>query len=287
MDVKGLQEHLAGFAAERDWGLLHSPKNLAMALASEAGTLLDLLKWLTEEQSRQIGSTDRKEIAADTIAAIVLYAFWLADRSGIDVEQAIRKKIAQNVEMHPLPAGKTRASEPAQRDSRAEDEIFERARRQAAQRTRPPPGAEPPARQAARSSAAPSAARTGNPSHTASVPRHPQPSASVPRPAAPAPVAPEETERYPNLDPGEASRVVQSLARRADGTSSEDPVIRELRDELVTLKRTLYSSSTKREWIAGSLRTIRRMLEEASSHGFADDLKAREHLGQIDDLLKE
>ena len=47
-----LREQLRAFAAERDWDQFHSPKNLAMALAAEAGELLEIFQWLTEAQSR-------------------------------------------------------------------------------------------------------------------------------------------------------------------------------------------------------------------------------------------
>ena len=48
-----LRDQLRDFAAARDWDQFHSPKNLAMALAGEAGELLENFQWLTEEQSRR------------------------------------------------------------------------------------------------------------------------------------------------------------------------------------------------------------------------------------------
>ena len=35
-ELESLREALRAFAAARDWGQFHSPKNLAMALAAEA-----------------------------------------------------------------------------------------------------------------------------------------------------------------------------------------------------------------------------------------------------------
>ena len=42
---------LRAFADERDWGQFHSPKNLAMALAAEAGELIEQFQWLSEKDS--------------------------------------------------------------------------------------------------------------------------------------------------------------------------------------------------------------------------------------------
>ena len=37
LDLDKVTEYLRNFAAERDWEQFHTPKNLAMALAGEAG----------------------------------------------------------------------------------------------------------------------------------------------------------------------------------------------------------------------------------------------------------
>ena len=39
-DIRELAERLRDFAVARDWEQFHTPKNLAMALAGEAGELL-------------------------------------------------------------------------------------------------------------------------------------------------------------------------------------------------------------------------------------------------------
>lgn len=45
---------LRAFAAERDWDQFHSPKNLAAALAVEAGEVLEHFRWLREDESRAL-----------------------------------------------------------------------------------------------------------------------------------------------------------------------------------------------------------------------------------------
>ncbi len=42
---------LLRFYKDREWEQFHSPKNLVMDLASEAGELLNLFRWMSEEQS--------------------------------------------------------------------------------------------------------------------------------------------------------------------------------------------------------------------------------------------
>ena len=53
-DIAELAERLRDFAAARDWEQFHTPKNLAMALAGEAGELLAEFQWLTPEEAAGI-----------------------------------------------------------------------------------------------------------------------------------------------------------------------------------------------------------------------------------------
>ena len=54
------------FPRHRDWFQHHTPKNLALAIASEAGELAGEFRWLTIEQSA------RAELTTEQLAAIRL-----------------------------------------------------------------------------------------------------------------------------------------------------------------------------------------------------------------------
>ena len=101
LDLDGLQEVLRAFADARDWEKFHSPKNLAMAIASEAGELLDLFQWLTEEESRNL-SDDNRRRATEEVADIFIYLLRLGDKLGIDVGKAIGQKIELNERKYPV-----------------------------------------------------------------------------------------------------------------------------------------------------------------------------------------
>jgi dCTP diphosphatase len=100
-ELESLREDLRDFAQARDWGPFHSPKNLAMALSAEAGELLEVFQWLTEEQSR---SLDPKAQAAvsDEIADVLLYLVRLGDQLGIDPAAAARRKLIENAQKYPV-----------------------------------------------------------------------------------------------------------------------------------------------------------------------------------------
>ena len=96
-----LIQKLRAFAQERDWDQFHSPKNLAMALAGEAGELLENFQWLTEEQSRH-PSPEVLAAASEEIADVLLYLVRLSDKLGIDPVAAAHAKLAANANKYPV-----------------------------------------------------------------------------------------------------------------------------------------------------------------------------------------
>lgn len=98
-----LAQALQRFAAERDWGQFHAPKNLASALVVEAGELLEHFQWLTEDQSRQLDASQREAVALE-MADVLLYLVQLSSAVGVDLMDAARRKVAINEQRFPAPA---------------------------------------------------------------------------------------------------------------------------------------------------------------------------------------
>lgn len=96
-----LAGRLAEFARERDWDQFHSPKNLAMALAGEAGELIEHFQWLSEEQSRALDDATRRAVAME-MADVLLYLVRLADRLDVDLVAAAHAKIELNARKYPV-----------------------------------------------------------------------------------------------------------------------------------------------------------------------------------------
>ena len=115
MDIDALQQRLAEFAAERDWGQFHSPKNLAMALAAEAGELVEAFQWLTETESANLDATQKQAVAYE-LADVLIYLVRLADRLDIDLDVAVTDKIRINAEKYPVALAKGSAAKSSRRD---------------------------------------------------------------------------------------------------------------------------------------------------------------------------
>ena len=95
-----LNAQLLAFARERDWEQFHSPKNLSMALAGEAGELLEHFQWLSEAQSAALDAT-RKDAVALEMADILIYLLRLSERLDIDLVDAAYRKLAINRSRYP------------------------------------------------------------------------------------------------------------------------------------------------------------------------------------------
>ncbi|MDX1375471.1 MAG: nucleotide pyrophosphohydrolase [Burkholderiales bacterium] len=107
--LEELRARLAAFAAERDWEQFHSPKNLAMALAAEAGELLEHFQWLTEDASAALPRATRDEVALE-IADVLLFLVRLADRLEIDPLEAAARKLELNARKYPVGKSRGRAT---------------------------------------------------------------------------------------------------------------------------------------------------------------------------------
>lgn len=110
---QNILERLRVFVKERDWGKFHDPKNLAMAIASEAGELLAELRWVTGEESLQLLRDDvRRTKVEHEVADIAIAMFLFCDRTGINLLDAVERKIAINERNYPVNEAKGRAERP-------------------------------------------------------------------------------------------------------------------------------------------------------------------------------
>lgn len=93
MDIKQLTEEMHRLVESKGWYAPDSrrpqtPRNLAVSLAIEAAEILEHFQF-TEELK------DREELGGE-LADVTLYLLQLASVSGIDLEEAVLKKIAVN-----------------------------------------------------------------------------------------------------------------------------------------------------------------------------------------------
>jgi dCTP diphosphatase len=108
--VAELRERVMNFARERDWEQFHSPKNLSMALAAEAGELMEHFLWTESATSAAIlDDAKKREKIEEEIADVVIYALEFANIGKIDLARAIETKLAKNALKYPVEKAKGRS----------------------------------------------------------------------------------------------------------------------------------------------------------------------------------
>jgi dCTP diphosphatase len=96
-EIETLTTEIRNFAKSRDWEKFHTPKNLAMAIAGEAGELAAEFQWLTPEDSlfEYLTSEKLRDIRLE-LADVQIYLLRLSDVLNIDIPDAVREKMKIN-----------------------------------------------------------------------------------------------------------------------------------------------------------------------------------------------
>jgi len=107
MTIVELQKLVIDFREKRNWKQFHNPKDIATAIAIEAGELQEKFLWLSQEKSYEIGKNDPE--VADEAADIFNYLLLFADTCGFDLKEAFLKKLEKNEKKYDLEKSKGKA----------------------------------------------------------------------------------------------------------------------------------------------------------------------------------
>jgi dCTP diphosphatase len=100
--VAELRELVAHFIAEREWEQFHDPKNLSMAIATEAAELMEHFRWTRNNEAHKLleDPNKRGEIA-DELADILAFVLSFANATEIDLSTSLRQKMEKNADKYP------------------------------------------------------------------------------------------------------------------------------------------------------------------------------------------
>lgn len=101
-EITGKIKH---FRDERDWLQFHDPKNMAVSIMLEASELLEHFQWKTKAEVDAYIEKSRESVQEE-IADISMYLFELADNLGIDLIDAMDKKLKKNAAKYPVAKAK-------------------------------------------------------------------------------------------------------------------------------------------------------------------------------------
>ena len=99
--ISELTAQIQTFVDARDWRKFHNAKDLAVAIAAEAGELMQHFVWQQEEQIEKRLEKNREEIASE-IADVAILLFEFADNLGMNLGDVMQAKIARNDVRYPV-----------------------------------------------------------------------------------------------------------------------------------------------------------------------------------------
>ncbi len=99
--IAGLTERIQDFVDAREWRKYHNAKDLSVAIATEAGELMQHFVWQQEDQVEERVAAKRDEIASE-IADVGILLFELADNLGFKLGEVMEAKLANNEIRYPV-----------------------------------------------------------------------------------------------------------------------------------------------------------------------------------------
>lgn len=94
-DFENMKVKVKQFTIDRDWDQFHNGKDLAIALSGEAGELLNAFLWKKTEDVKI-------EKVKEELADVLNYAFLIADKYNLDIEEIMNEKLRINNEKYPV-----------------------------------------------------------------------------------------------------------------------------------------------------------------------------------------
>lgn len=100
--ISELMERISAFCKERDWNKYHNPKDLAIGMSTESNELLDMFRFVSEEESwERMKDEDFKNHACEELIDVLWFVIRFAEMNDIDLEESFNRKIAKNAEKYP------------------------------------------------------------------------------------------------------------------------------------------------------------------------------------------
>ena len=103
VDIEALTKALLDFRDSRDWRQFHTLRNLIISLNLEAGELLELTQWKSDDEvNAMLGDDGKMSALRDECADVLLYLLLIAEKGRFDLLQAAMAKLEKNAVKYPV-----------------------------------------------------------------------------------------------------------------------------------------------------------------------------------------
>ncbi|MBU1034715.1 nucleotide pyrophosphohydrolase [Patescibacteria group bacterium] len=103
--LNDLTEKIIEFRNARDWKQFHNPKDVSLSLVLEATEVMEHFQWKNPDEIKTYIETNKNEIGEE-LADVLYWVLLMSHDLGIDVLDALEKKIKKNEDKYPVEKAK-------------------------------------------------------------------------------------------------------------------------------------------------------------------------------------
>ncbi|MCX5751095.1 MAG: nucleotide pyrophosphohydrolase [Candidatus Saganbacteria bacterium] len=105
--IDELTKKIIQFRDKRDWKQFHNPKDIALSLVLEAAEVMEHFQWKSKEEIEQYVKSGKKSIGEE-LADVMYWVLLMSSDLGIDIVDALDRKIKINNKKYPVKKSKGR-----------------------------------------------------------------------------------------------------------------------------------------------------------------------------------
>lgn len=103
--LDAMTAQVRNFCDVRDWRKYHTPKELAIGMATESSELLQLFRFMSDERiTEMFQDPKQRQTIEDEVADTLLFLLRFADLNGIDLPTVLSSKLKRNGVRYPVDA---------------------------------------------------------------------------------------------------------------------------------------------------------------------------------------
>jgi NTP pyrophosphatase (non-canonical NTP hydrolase) len=97
-----LKNEVKEFCENRDWNQFHNPKELAIGISTEANELLQIFRFKSEEDIKNLMNSEKRIEVEEELADVFYFVLRFAQMNNIDLTTSLENKIAKNNKKYPI-----------------------------------------------------------------------------------------------------------------------------------------------------------------------------------------
>ncbi|MEM5871526.1 MAG: nucleotide pyrophosphohydrolase [Candidatus Aenigmatarchaeota archaeon] len=102
VDFEKLKDKIRKFVRERDWEKYHNPKDLAIAIAVEAGELLEIFQWMKDSEAEKVKENKQlMEKIESELADVLNLCIRMADKLDLNLGRIVLNKLKEAERKYP------------------------------------------------------------------------------------------------------------------------------------------------------------------------------------------